>query len=102
MRRMKEFLVIAVSAILEVSLTACSDSTDNPVNPNPQPADGIPPVVKNLPGYEAWDSPVDYNKAENWAALPTKAVLSSWQVTRRVLPSPRLCWQAILRSIPTT
>ena len=73
MRRIKKYLAIAVSVILAVALSACSDSNDNPVNPNPQPADGIPPVVKNLPGYEAWDSPVDYSKAENWAALPTKA-----------------------------
>ena len=70
---MDNFFATAVSVILAVAVSACSDSNDNPVNPNPQPADGIPPVVKNLPGYEAWDSPVDYSKAENWAALPTKA-----------------------------
>ena len=73
MRRMNTLFAIAVSAIQVVALSACTDSTDNPVNPNPQPADGIPAVVKNLPGYETWDSPVDYNNAHNWATLPTKA-----------------------------
>lgn len=69
---MDNFFATAVSAILAVAVSACSDSNDNPVNPNPQPADGIPAVENNLPGYETWDSPVDYSKAENWAALPAK------------------------------
>ena len=73
MRQMKNSLSIVVSAIMAVILSACTDSNDNPVNPNPQPADGIPAVVKNLPGYEAWDTPVDYSNANSWAALPSKA-----------------------------
>ena len=48
-----------LAMVIRLTLGSCSND-DYPVNP-PQPTDGIPAVVKNLPGTEVWETPVDYS-----------------------------------------
>lgn len=55
-----------------MTLGSCSDNDDFPVNP-PEPTDARPAVVRDLPGSEAWELPVDYSNPYNWAAMPTTA-----------------------------
>ena len=61
-----------LAVAMSMMLGSCSDNEDMPVNP-PQPAHEIPDVVKNLPGTEVWEMPVDYSDPYNWALLPTTA-----------------------------
>jgi hypothetical protein len=58
-------LAVAIS----MTFGSCSDD-DIPVIP-PQPADEVLAVVRDLPGTEVWESPVDYSDPYNWALLPT-------------------------------
>ena len=60
-----------LAMVISLTLGSCSND-DYPVNP-PQPADGIPAVVKNLPGTEVWETPVDYSDIYNWAIVSTTA-----------------------------
>lgn len=57
---------------MSVSFVSCSDDEDTPALP-PQPEERIPEVVRNLSGSEAWEIPVDYSDAYNWAILTTTA-----------------------------
>ena len=64
--------MLAVAMSMGMILGSCSDNEDLPVNP-PQPVHEIPDVVKNLPGTDVWEIPVDYSDPYNWALLPTTA-----------------------------
>ena len=64
--------MLAVAMSMGMILGSCSDNEDLPVNP-PQPVHEIPNVVKNLPGTDVWEMPVDYSDPYNWALLPTTA-----------------------------
>ena len=69
----KQFLSLWVLAMAVcMTLGSCGDNDDFPVN-GPEPADARPAVVRNLPGSEAWESPVDYSNPYYWAAMPTTA-----------------------------
>ena len=74
MKQIKHFLSLAASVMLAVamsmSFSSCSDDSDDFTDP-PQPAYDIPVLVKNLPGTEVWEIPVDYSDDYNWAVLPT-------------------------------
>jgi len=54
---MKKLLLGSISVLSIVSMCSCSS--------------GVPDVVKKTPGYEKWDTKIDYSNTNNWLNLPS-------------------------------